>query len=509
MTEAGSAWRCTVCGYIHRGAEAPDECPVCGAPKDAFEPYEEPAPRPGAGGQERPRAKKWRCLVCGYVHSGSEPPEPCPVCGAQPDRFEPLGGEVQRAWEEARSKKVVIVGAGIAGLAAAEAVRQALPSAQITLVGRESHLPYYRLNLTRYVAGEIGREDLPIHPQDWYDKQNIRLRLGAEASAVDLDARRVTCSGGSSPTVLPYNKLLLAAGAHAFVPPFPGADRPGVTTLRTVDDAQRIVDSCRSGTQCVCIGGGVLGVETAAGLARRGADVTLLEGHAWLMPRQLDQTAAELLAERIAGLGVTLRTNARTQEILGDPEARAVQLEDGQRIAAELVVIATGIRSNTHLARAAGLEVHRAVVVNNSLATSHPDVFAAGDAAEHRGVTYGLWAPAQYQGNIAGMNLAGQGVEFGGIPRATTLKVVGLDVFSVGQFALDDASFGAVRQRADGRYRLFVHRDGRLVGAILAGDTHMAATVEKAVNDSVDVSALLGKQATADQMLEFLGQRSD
>ena len=407
--------------------------------------------------------------------------------------------------ERGRPAKVVVVGAGIAGLAAVESIRAHRAAVEITLIGRETSLPYYRLNLTRYLAGEIGPEELPIHPESWYQEQNVRLLLGVEATALDLAKRVVTSSAAAA---VPYDKLLLAAGSHPFVPPFPGSDREGVTTLRTVEDADFILDAVARGAKCVCIGGGILGLETAVGLARRGADVTLLEGHRWLMPRQLNQPAGDLLSDHVAHSGVTLRKQARTQEILGGETVRGVLLEDGDVVPGDLVVIATGIRPNSYLARMAGLEVNRGVVVDNALRTSHPDVFAAGDLAEHRGTTYGLWGPSQYQGSIAGMNMAGVGAEFGGTGASHTLKVVGVDVFSIGHLDPEDASFTAVEEQTDGGYHLFVFRDNRLVGAILLGDTRIAAAVQKAVEETIDLSALLNKHPTAKEAAGYLAEHA-
>ncbi len=188
---------------------------------------------------------------------------------------------------------MLILGAGIAGLAAAESLRAAAPAAEITVISKEREPPYFRLNLTRYLAGEIGEQDLPLHPADWYEHEKVRLMLGAGASAINLQDRYVELHGGEK---LPFDKLLLAAGAHPFIPPFPGTDRKGVTSLRTIDDARGILAACRAGAKCVCIGGGLLGLETAGALVRQGADVTLLEGHAWLLPRQLNRRAGEILA---------------------------------------------------------------------------------------------------------------------------------------------------------------------------------------------------------------------
>jgi nitrite reductase (NADH) large subunit len=401
----------------------------------------------------------------------------------------------------ARPLRAVIIGAGIAAVAAVESLRATSPEAEITVVSKEPELPYYRLNLTRYLAGEIGEQDLPIHPAGWYEERNIQFRLGAEAAAIHLDDHAVELHDGER---LPFDKLLLAAGAHPFIPPIVGAEQAGVTSLRTTDDARRILAACRAGAKCVCIGGGLLGLETAGALARQGANVTLLEGFGWLLPRQLNQRAGEILNRYVLGTGIELRTKALTREIVGDGQVRGVRLEDGSLVPAELIVIATGIRPNSHLARRAGLEVNQGVVVDNRLATSHPDVFAAGDVAEHHGQVYGIWGPAQYQGSIAGMNMAGGCVEFGGIPRSNILKVLGLDLFSIGQINPKDASFPSFDHEADGRYFRFVFLDNRLVGAVLLGDTRLTAAVKRAIEGHSDLSGLLARSPTVAEIIEAL-----
>lgn len=435
-------------------------------------------------------SQAWRCGVCGYLHRGPEPPAVCPVCGATADCFEPVSETPETTTTTTGARNVVIVGAGIAGLSAAESLRAASPDVEITLVSSERELPYYRLNLTRYLAGEIGEGDLPIHPASWYEQQKIRLLLGTEATGIDLRQRIVELCGGGK---LPFDRLLLTVGAHPFVPPFPGTDRQGVTSLRTVEDARGILAAGRAGAKCVSIGGGLLGLETAGGLARQGADVTLLESHGWLLPRQLNCRAGEILNQYVASTGIKLRTNARTQEILGNGRVRAVRLDDGEMIAADMVVLATGIRSNNRLARQAGLEVDRGVVVDNRLVTSHGDVFAAGDVAEHQHQVYGIWGPSQYQGSIAGRNMAGGSVEFGGIPPSHTLKVLGLDAFSIGQIEPGDAGCKVLEREADGRYCRFVCRDNCLVGAVLLGDAKLATAVTKAIEGRGDLSELLAQ----------------
>ncbi|MCE5328061.1 MAG: FAD-dependent oxidoreductase [Planctomycetaceae bacterium] len=494
---AVKAWRCSACGYVHRGSQPPECCPVCGAVSSAFELYVDAQPAAAA-----PKPQHWRCLNCSYIHEGPEPPAECPVCGAPRERFEPLPIE-DPAPAAGKAVRVVIIGAGIAGVSAAEAVRSASGDAEITLVSREPDLPYYRLNLTRYLAGEIGLSDLPMHPQGWYAQQGIEVKLNAEATELDLEGHSLTLGDD---TRLPYEKLILASGAHSFVPPIPGADIEGVTVLRTVADCERILHATKSGARCICIGGGLLGLETAGALAKRGAHVTLLEGHGWLMPRQLTPLAGSILREHIVNLGIVLRMEAKTKAILGEGHVSDVLLEDGTRLEADLVVIAAGVRPNSYLARRAGLEVNSGVVVNNHLVTSHPDVLAAGDLTEHRGVVYGTWGPSQFQGSIAGMNAVGLSVEFGGMPRANTLKVLGLDLLSIGQFQPEDGSFQVIEDEGDGRYRRFVFHDGRLVGSILLGDTSIASALKNAMEGRRDFSGLLQRQPTAKDIFGYLTQ---
>jgi nitrite reductase (NADH) large subunit len=494
----GQAWRCNVCGYIHRGPAPPELCPICGAAAEEFEIYEETPSEPSA------TAGEWRCLNCNYVHEGGEPPEKCPVCGAARDRFEAAAGRDEPAVEGGEALHIVVVGGGIAGVSAVESITQVSPSARVTLLTRESRLPYYRLNLTRLLAGEVDEDSLPVHPESWYSERNIEIRTGAEVAGMSPEEKEVTLRDGDA---IEYDRLILATGAHPFIPPIPGAEREGVTSLRTVEDALEVLAACKEGARCVCIGGGILGIETAGALARRGADVTLLEGHGWLMPRQLNRRAGEIFQSHVEGLGIHLRTESRTESIVGDERAAGVSLSDGGSLPAELVVIATGVRPNSHLARRAGLEVHHGVVVGNRLAASLPNIFAAGDVAEHRGTLYGTWSPAQYQGSIAGLNAVGREAEFGGIPRSNTLKVLGLDLWSIGQFEPDDGSYRVFEYEPDGRYFRFVFRDGVLVGSILLGDTTISSGVKKKIEEGVDCSGLLNSHPTGSDIVAHFSER--
>jgi nitrite reductase (NADH) large subunit len=481
-------WRCTICGYVQAGDARPGLCPVCGTGCDDFEPYEQAAPA------ESPAPARWQCALCNYVHEGARPPESCPICGAAAEDFQALG-EARPAQRVGGAARLVIVGGGIAGVAAAEAARAASDEAEITLVCAEPEPPYYRLNLTRYLAREIGRDALPLHPQPWYDERRIALLCGSGAEHLDLAAKSVRLADGRS---LPYDALVLAAGSHPHVPPLPGVAREGVVCLRTAADADQLLARVSPGLPCVCIGGGVLGIETAAALARCGAAVTLLESHDWLMPRQLNAAAAGYLERHLAGIGVTVLKRARTLSLEGEGALAAVRLQDGRALPAAVAVLATGVRPNTALARKAGLAVNTGVLVDVAMATSAAGVFAAGDAAEFNGQLYGTWAASQQQGAVAGVNALGGAARFGGMPRANTIKAVGLDLTSVGRFQPEDGGDLFLEEAGPETYRAFTLRDNRLIGALLVGHAELATPARQAIESGADFSALPAAPDCAD-----------
>ncbi|HNR93933.1 MAG TPA: FAD-dependent oxidoreductase [Kiritimatiellia bacterium] len=483
-TEPRKAWRCTLCGYIHQGPVPPNYCPLCGAPDTDFEPYEAPA----AAEPQPDEVKQWRCIVCGYIHEGPEPPDFCPLCGASKDEFEAVKQPKAPQSPTEKSIHVAIIGAGIAGVSAAEAVRDASPKSSITLICGENALPYYRLNLTRYLAGEIDRATLPIHPKSWYEENRVELLSGERVDHITPREHFFTLANGRQ---IFYDKLILAMGSHPFIPPVEGTDMDGVFALRTVRDAEDIIARTAGKPRCVVIGGGILGLECAGALAQRGLQVAVLENHEWLMPRQLNRRAGEMLENHLRKLGIALEKNAQTRAVTGRGKAEAVELQDGRSVPAELVLLATGVRPDTYLARRAGLEVNRGIVVNNHLQTSDPDIYAAGDVAEHHGVLYGIWGPSQYQGRMAGMNAAGMDTLFGGLPRSNTLKVLGIHLASVGKVQPEDGSYTGVEGTSGDDYAYFLFRDGKMAGGILLGSTSCAAGLKNAVESERDFSELL------------------
>jgi len=500
MAEIKNSWICLVCGYVHQGGQPPDTCPICGAPETDFELH---------ATEMRtlvPAAQQWRCLICGYMHEGEIPPETCPVCAASTDEFEPDSTSSTKDEKQAgmNRQKIVIIGGGVAGISAAEHAHKIAPDADIHVYSREKELPYYRLNLTRYLAGEIEAKALPVHPKLWYEEQGIHLHRGVEVLAVNPETHSIDLPKGKSES---YDKLILACGAHPFIPPIPGVEKQGVTAIRTCQDVDSLLDRIGKGVLCVCIGGGILGLEVAGALAKRGASVTLLEGFGYLLPRQLNREAAQVLEGHIANLGITVRTKADTHEIGGDDKVKSVILKSGEALPADIVAITTGIRSNTHLARRAGLQVNSGVVVDSHLRASAPDIYAVGDVAEWGGFVYGLWEPARFQGAIAGQNAAGVSIEFGGVPRMNTLKVLGIDLFSIGIVSPEDGSYLEIATQVDGVYRRFLFHDNVLVGAILVGDTKIATQVVHAIKSHTDMSVLLAKCPTANDFASYLSEQ--
>ncbi len=489
-------WLCTVCGYVHEGDEPCDYCPICGAATELFEEIAAPVAPPPVVAPTR-----WRCINCDYIHEGAEPPQVCVVCGAGTDQFEAVTQEQKTSEAGQFNGTIVIIGGGIAGLSAAEAARSTSAQARIVLLTREAELPYYRLNLTRYLAGEIAPDELPVHPGIWYQEKNIEVRFNTEVTAIDVNAKQLRIKDGDA---LSYDRLILAMGAHPFVPPVAGINRQNVVTLRHKKDADWILGNCKAGTRCVVVGGGVLGLEIAAALVRQQVSVSLIEGFGWLLPRQLNQQASDYLETSVKELGIELVLGARIKQFDGDESVRTVVLETGENIAADMVVVAAGVRTNSYLARLAGLEVKEGVVVDHQLRTAHEDIFAAGDLAEHQSVCYGTWAPAQYQGRIAGINAAGGDVSFGGIPRSNILKVLGVDMLSIGNVHPDDASYRTFEQADAEHYAEVIFRDDRLVGAILVGDTSKSPLIKKLIESRQSCHDLLKNSQSGEDIFRGL-----
>lgn len=442
--------------------------------------------------------KTWRCSICGFIHYGDEAPENCPICNAKAEDFKEIEVAMRPERHDPGQDRFVVIGAGIAGVSAAEALRENAPDASIMLVSKEEEIPYMRLNLTRLLAGEFDEKNLPLHSKEWYLDRNIKLRMGVSATRLRLTEKAVELEGGDA---VQFDKLIVATGSHPFVPPIPGADLDHVHTVRTVGDVRRILSVVKPATNVVCIGGGILGLETAGALAKREAKVTVLEAFDYLMPMQLNPEGSNVLGAHLKTLNIDVVNNAIADCIIGeDGVAKGVHLKRGELVPADVVVVAAGDRANAELLEDAGLTVKKGVLVDNFLRTAHPDIFAAGDVAEHDGVRYGSWNPAMYMGKIAGMNAAGVPTEFGGIPRSHMLKVLGKPMLSIGTVKPQDGSYRAIEDHADGGYRMFMFRDSRLIGCLLIGKLKLMKPVRKAIQARLDMRDMLTPATTAEDV---------
>ncbi len=377
----------------------------------------------------------------------------------------------------------VIIGSGVAGITAAIELSRR-QNGPIEVYTAERHPYYFRPRLTHLLAGEISPEEMYIRPLSWYEERGIQVYLDAPVVRLLPAEGEVLLADGRA---VPYDRLLLATGSTPFVPPFAGTDQAGVFTLRTLEDALAIRDHAARCQEAVVIGGGLLGLETARALQVLGLAVTVLQNGPRLLPRQLDEEGAGLFQRLVEELGVHVLLDASTEAILGSGQARGVRLEDGREVPAQVVVIATGVRSRVELAQEAGLEVSGGIVVDEHLATSAPHVYAAGDAAIFEGRCWGIIPVAQAQARVAAANMAGEESRYEEKPPATTLHIVGIDLTSVGRAVAAEAGLTTVRHldAEAGIYRKIVLAGDLPVGAIVIGDRPLAQKLERLLADGV------------------------
>lgn len=501
--------KCTICGaYLPEGTEA---CPVCGVSSEMFEPvgmvkctfcgavfeegvdtcpiccvgqeYFEPATEEDVASRLQPVSsgdgKMVKCLVCGAEFE--EGAAACPVCGVGPENF--IAAEKKEtSFSKDTDETFVILGGGPAAKSAAEAIRTRNQTAVITIVTQESHLPYNRPMLTKGIVRDFGYNGLVMEGPEWYEDNNINfvpdtVVLKADTVAKTVSIRRADDSEGQ----IKYDKLIYALGAYCFVPPIKGADLDHVVSVRSIADTDRVkqIISDRGAAKAVCIGGGVMGLEGAWGLKEGGLDVTVLETAPGLLPRQLDDTASEMLKELCIEAGVDIVTGAKIAEITEN----AVVLDDGTEYEAQLVIMSTGMRPYTKVAEDSGIAVDKWVTAGSDMKTNIPDVYTAGDCCSVNGQPQAFWAQAVETGRIAGANAAGDKLEYKPIGSSLVMEVCGTSVFALGTNGKDpDRKFRSEQIKDDVKktYSKYYYDHGKLVGAILIGDiSGMSAAISK------------------------------
>ncbi len=380
----------------------------------------------------------------------------------------------------------------MAGVACVEQILNHAPKFGITIFGDETHTNYNRILLSCVLAGEKSLDEITLHPVEWYQANQITLRLGVRVVDVDAERKAVIADDG---TVTGFDKLLLATGSSPLIPRITGADREGVFTFRNIEDARGLLERSRRGAKAVVIGGGLLGLEAARGLQVQGCDVTVVHLMDTLMERQLDAIGGAYLTRKMESLGIRVLLGRSTSAILGNGHVEGVEFNDGEQIPADFVVIAAGIRPNVGLARRAGLTVNRGIVVNDHMETSNPDIFAVGECVEHQGTCYGLIAPLLEQGKVLAATITGnRGPVYRGTVEASRLKIMGVDVFSAGDFreapAGQEVRTETVRYEDSsvGIYKKLVLAGSRLKGVILVGDTAESHRYMEWVRTGADLS---------------------
>jgi nitrite reductase (NADH) large subunit len=389
------------------------------------------------------------------------------------------------------SEPLVIVGNGMAAARLVdELAKVALGRYAIAVIGDEPRLAYNRVLLSSVLSGETASHDIELKPATWWRDRGVTLKYGCRATEIDVGRRELKIANEES---INFSKLIMATGSTALRLNLPGADLTGVHTFRDTRDVDLLLTLAAQKKRVVVVGGGLLGLEAAYGLAKAGSRVTLIHLMDRLMERQLDAPAAELLKSLVERKGIRILLNANTARIDGETHVESVELTDGRRLDADAVIFAAGIRPNISLAREAGIPVNRGVVVDDHLQTGASDIFALGECAEHRGTCYGLVEPAYEQAGVLARHLAGATAAYTGSVVSTNLKVSGVSVFSAGDFTGAEGSETIVLSDfRHGAYKKLVISEGRLTGAVLVGETSDALWYLQMIRSRESIAAIRG-----------------
>jgi len=508
LTEDRITWHCTSCSHLHVGEDPPFFCPVCSALRSKFEPVpgesgegtgpgEKPVPIVAGVSTAKAGGAIWSCRSCQRKHAGEDAPELCPVCGAAQSQFQRgEAGAGENAYRPSKStasrtegKRILIVGGSIAGHTAAQTARALDPAARITLVTSEKHAFYNRLNLTRFLAQEVERAALFERSPSWYEENQIEVLTQTAVIGLDPIQKVALISEGRE---LPYDVCILAHGSSAATPPFYREGLPGVCLLRTLEDVDEIIERTEPGSQVAIIGGGVLGLEAACGVRKRGGSVRVFEFLPQLMPRQLDRFGAALFLEKVRSRQMETHVGVQVKEICGEAEVEGIVLSDGRRFEADLVIVSTGIQPNIDWVKRSGIHCRRGVLVNDRMQTSAENVLAAGDVAEWKGQVVGLWANAIEQATVAATNAAGKFSIFEGFLPVTVLKCLDIPLISIGEIQEDGGEVASKIQfdEAAGTYRRLILRSGIPVGGILLGTSKGMGEMRRLIEKGIELEKL-------------------
>jgi nitrite reductase (NADH) large subunit len=383
--------------------------------------------------------------------------------------------------------KVIVIGNGLAGTMAAKTLRELDSGVEVHIYAEEKYPYYPRPNLIEYIAGRMPFERLFAFSEDWHVRQNINIHLGKPVRKIHPESREVEVQSGNKES---YDALLVANGASSYMPAIKGSEKRGVFTLRTLDEALAILNYLKDHSRVVIIGGGLLGLEIGRAIKSRGAEVEIVEFFDRLLPRQLDQQGASLLKKQIESQGIHIRLGVATEEILGQEEITGLKFKGGEETAANLAIVAAGVRPNLGLPKEAGLTTDKGLVVDDFLRTNHPQVFGAGDSIQHQRKIYGIIPASFDQARTVAYNILGEPKKYLGTIPSNTLKVAGIYLSSIGLVNPEGLDYQELRKikEDEGVYKKIVLQDGAMVGAIWMGTKKGVNEVAKAVTARRQVS---------------------
>lgn len=396
---------------------------------------------------------------------------------------------------------IIIVGNGIAALSAIKAIRELDLESHILLFGDENFYPYNRIRLSKGLFDKLEEYKILLQKKDWYEKNGVDIYINTRVLSIDTDNKIVYVEGGKS---FSYSKLLLASGARNFTPPIPGIEREGVYTLRTLKDAKSIIKEIETSKRVIQIGGGIQGLETAWILNQHGKEATIVEISTRLMPKQLDEKSSKILQKSIKSFGIDIKLGVRVKEIYGEDRAEGVMLDSGEKIAADLIIYATGIKPNIDYLENSKVMFNMGVIVNEKMETSAVDVYAAGDVAELHGNIFGLWNIAIGQGKVAGYNIAGKEAKYEHIVPVTTMNAFNLSLFSMGVVEESFADNSIIEESGDGNYKRIFIKNNKIVGGIIIGDTKKSPKIKSAIEKEIDLENIDFKNVSIDEIMDKL-----
>lgn len=383
----------------------------------------------------------------------------------------------------------VIIGNGPAGYYAADTIRKNDEEASIRMISEDKLLTYFRPQLSKFIGFPIDESKFLLSPQSWYEEKNIKVTLNAKVKKINPEQKLILLNDG---TIVSYNKLILANGSRAFVPPVPGNDKENVFSLKSVGDAEAIKKQIPASKNAVVIGGGLLGLEAAWSLFNAGLTVTVLDRSGGLLTKQLDAEGAKIFSGLVDKSGVKVILNASTEEIIGDKTAAGVRLAGGQVVDADLVLFSSGVRPNKELAELSGIAVNSGVVVDDMMQTSAADVYACGDVAEFGGKVYGNWTAAMSMGKVAGANACGKETHFREFVPSFSFDAMNIKLFSCGTFTEENRSIAGKNSETGGYTKLYFD-DVKIVGGFMIGDTRRAPEILNSVKAGLGYDEVLDK----------------